>query len=55
MGVLRWMGDNSVLTVILAVILWQIVKAAFSAGRSRAWKCPKCGHRGAVPAEPVEE
>jgi hypothetical protein len=55
MDLLRWMGDNFVLTVILAVILWKIAKAAFRTGRSQAWKCPQCGHRGAVPAGPVEE
>lgn len=48
MDVLNWMSHNFLLTIIIGGGAVSILEAIFGAGRRRAWKCPECGHRGAV-------
>lgn len=45
MEVLRWMGQNWLITMVLAGIASETIIRVFSAGRIKAMKCPKCGYR----------
>ena len=45
MEYLRWMGNNFLLTIILAGILTEFILRLFRAGRIRAIRCPACGFK----------
>ena len=49
MPVLDWVGKNGCLVVVLGVfVLVPIITAIFKAGRSKAFRCPKCGFSNVI-------